>query len=252
MASHALLAYATCLLGQWNRSTEHLQAALALARELDHPFSLSYALQHAMLVAHARRTGRETLGQAEELLRLAEERDYAYWLGPGMIGKGWALAEERQSSRGLASIREGLAAHHAGGAGLSSTLWEGMLAEALVRAGQPDEALDHLENALDRAIETGERIWEAELLRLKGELLIDREADIGAAETSLRQALETARRQQAKVLELRAAMSLSRLRHRKGAAGRARNELQAVYAGFSEGFDAPDMVEARKLLDAWA
>ena len=124
------------------------------------------------------------------------------------------------------------------------------MAEACGRAGQATQGLNALQEALERIEETGERSWEAEIHRLKGELLASSaEGDRAAAEACFNQAISIAQRQSAKSPELRAAASLARLWHGQGRMSDAGNLLAPVYAWFTEGFDTPDLKEARALLD---
>jgi predicted ATPase len=124
-----------------------------------------------------------------------------------------------------------------------------MMAEAYGNSGQPAEGLTLVAKALAAMHNTSERWWEAELHRLQGELLLAQSPDhAAAAETCFHHALEVARRQQAKALELRAALSLSRLWQRQGKRGEARQLLTAIYDWFSEGFDSADLQDAKVLL----
>jgi predicted ATPase len=128
-----------------------------------------------------------------------------------------------------------------------------MLAEVLAHQGQVEEGLAGLAEALAVVRDGGEPYWEAELHRLQGEFLLQR-ADVEAraraeAEACFRQALAVARRQSAKALELRAAMSLTRLYQQQGRQGEARPLLAECYGWFTEGFDTPDLKEAKALLD---
>jgi len=128
-----------------------------------------------------------------------------------------------------------------------------LLAKASMQVGQPEAGLTLLTEALALTNDKGERRWEAELYRLRGELLLVRSAEHEAeAETSFCQALDIARRQHAKSWELRAAMSLSRLWQRQGKRTEAHELLAPVYSWFTEGFDTADLQEAQALLEAWS
>jgi predicted ATPase len=148
-------------------------------------------------------------------------------------------------------MHQGLAAYRATGAELFRTYWLALLAEAYGTAGQVQEGLQVLDEALALVDQSGERYWEAELYRRKGELLLqsgDRGAEPGA-EVCFQQALAVARRQQAKALELRAALSLSRLWHQQGQRTEVYQLLAEVYGWFTEGFATADLQAARALLD---
>ena len=175
---------------------------------------------------------------------------YLLW---GTVLRGSVLTAQGAWAEGLAQMREGLAAWRTRGLRLFWFWFHALLAEACGRAGQVEEGLRVLEEALE-ALQTAEdRFYEAEVYRLKGALLLARSAEQHAeAETCLRQALDIARQQQAKSLELRAAMSLSRLWQQQGKRDEARELLAPVYGWFTEGFDTADLQEARTLLEELA
>jgi predicted ATPase len=165
--------------------------------------------------------------------------------------RGWALAAQGRSAEGIAEMQQGLAAYQAMGQG---GVWRivalALLAEGYGKAGQVAAGLDALHEALAMAECCGARQWEAELYRLKGELLLEQTVDhTGEAEACFQQALAIARRQQAKSFELRAAMSLSRLWQRQGKHTEAHELLAPVYDWFTEGFDTADLQEAKALLE---
>lgn len=155
------------------------------------------------------------------------------------------------AAEGVAQIRQGLAAYQDVGPKLFRPYFLALLAEAYGQAGQPEAGLQVLMEALTLVATTKERWWEAELYRLEGELLLQLPIpDAHQAEASLHQALDVARSQQAKALELRAALNLSRLWQRQGKCDKARELLAEVYKWFTEGFDTPDLQEAKALLEA--
>ena len=150
-------------------------------------------------------------------------------------------------------MRQGLVAYRGTGAELHRPYFLSLLSEAYWEAGQSEEGLKVLVEALALVDKTGERYWEAELRRQEGELfLMQQEQKLGEAEECFRKALDTARRQQAKSLELRAAMSLSRLWQQQGKQGEAQKLLAEIYGWFTEGFDTPDLQEAKALLEELA
>jgi predicted ATPase len=167
----------------------------------------------------------------------------------GTIFQGWALAVQGQGEEGFAQIRQGLAAYRTTGAEILLPHMLALLAEAYGQAGQPEARLAALAEALGLVDKTGERTWEAELHRLRGELLLSRANTIEEVEVCFRQALEIARQQQTKSLELRAAMSLSRLWQYQDKRDAARQLLSPIYDWFTEGFDTADLQEARALLE---
>jgi predicted ATPase len=241
---------------------------LTLARALSHPFGLAYALDFAGWLHQCRREGQAAQERAEALLALAHEQGFAYRVARGTLQRGWALAAQGQGEAGIAQLHQGLAAYQATGAGGNRPTFLGWLAEAYGKGGQAEAGLRLLAEALALVDSTGERWWEAELHRLKGELLLQSGVqglassvltlDTGLrtrdteAEACFRQALAIARRQQAKSWELRTAMSLSRLWQQQGKRQEARDLLAPIYGWFTEGFDTADLQEAKILLEAFA
>jgi adenylate cyclase len=244
--------YAAWLLGFMGYPDQALQRvyeALHLARELSHPFTLAFALSIVVDVHHLRREREATREWAEAVITLSTEQGIAQWLANGLMERGWVLVEQGCAAEGVAQMHEGLAAWQATGANLAVLYRLFLLAEAYAKIGQLPEALRLLDEALTRVEQQGERWWEAELYRLKGELLLQRTVlDEQQAEACLQQALAVARRQQAKLLELRAATSLSRLWWQQGKRAAAFDILAPTYHWFTEGFDTADLREAQTLL----
>jgi predicted ATPase len=166
-----------------------------------------------------------------------------------MILHGWALAEQGQVEVGITQIRQGLAAWQAAGLKLRRPQHLSLLATAYEKAGQGEKGLAVLSEALEAADRSGERWWEAELYRLKGELLLVQGATEIDVEACFRQAIEIAQRQEAKSLELRATVSMGRLWQKQGKHQEARQLLAEIYSWFTEGFNTPDLQEARTLLE---
>ncbi len=181
-------------------------------------------------------------------MRLSNEKGFPGWLGAGHRFRGEALAMLGQVQEGMAQLREGMAAAQSRGARCYLSGRLGSLAEAQAKAGQPGEGLTTLAEALAQVETTDERYCEAELHRLKGELLL-MQGDEAEAEASFHKAIEVARRQQAKSWELRATVSLARLWQEQGRMDEARQMLAEIYGWFTEGFDTPDLQEARALLE---
>jgi predicted ATPase len=189
--------------------------------------------------------------RTETAIAVAAAQQIALVLAPGPIMRGWALAMQGQGAEGLAQLRQGLDAYRATGAAFQRPHSLGMLAEVHRSLGQPEAGLTALSEALTLVEKTGERYYEAELHRLKGELLLQHAApEVSHAETCFQQSLAIAHRQQAKSLELRAAMSLGRLWQQQGKQQAAQALLAGVYHWFTEGFDTADLQEAQALLQA--
>jgi predicted ATPase len=184
-------------------------------------------------------------------MTLATEQGFPQWLAAGTFFRGWALAAQGQAEAGIAQLCQGLAAWRATGAEIGRPRWLTMLAEAYGSVGQTEAGLTVLAEALALVGTTGQRVYEADLHRLQGELvLLHAGADGGAeAEPCFQQALAVAGRQQAKSLELRAAINLARLWQQQGKQVEARDLLAPIYGWFTEGFDTADLQEAKTLLE---
>ena len=215
-----------------------------------HPFSLTRALVNAAIVHQCRREALAAHAQAAAAMTLATEQGLAAWVaqgtGPARLGPG----PQGQGEAGLAAMRQGLAAELATGATLWQPYFLGLLAEAYGASGHPDEGLAVLAEALAVMDTTAVRFYAAELSRLKGALLLQTVLDAAQAEACFHQALAIARHQQAKSLELRAAMSLSRLWQQQGKRDEAHELLAPIYGWFTEGFDTADLQDAKALLEA--
>jgi transcriptional regulator with AAA-type ATPase domain/predicted ATPase len=238
-------------MGLPDQALRHCDEALTLAREQAHPFTLVYALACAAVLHQLRREWSAAQERAEAMIALAREQGFTLWLAMGTILSGWAMAAQDQREQGVAQLCQGLAAYRATGTELAQSFWLALLAETHLNGGAHREALRIIAEALAAVHKTGERCFEAELYRLQGELLLALPAKPHAeAEAAFCQALTTARRQQAKSLELRAAMSLSRLWQAQGKCDEARQLLRQTYGWFTEGFDTVDLLEAKALLAA--
>ncbi len=242
--------------------------ALALAHELTHPFSLAFALYFAAMLHQLRQEGQAAQARVEAAITLSAEQGFSYWLALGTILRGWVLAEQGQGEEGIAQMCQGLATHRAAGAGTLQPYYLALLAEAHGKVGQVEEGLNTLAEALIVMDKNGERFYEAELYRLKGELTLQKfrvpssEFQVTApqppassthaeveAEACFLKAIEITKRQQAKSLELRATMSLARLWRQQGKQHEARTTLSEIYGWFTEGFDTKDLQEAKALLE---
>jgi TOMM system kinase/cyclase fusion protein len=243
-------AWALWYLGYPDHALRRIHEALTLAQELSHPFSFAFALAFAAWLHQLRREGQAAQERAEAAIAVASDQGFPFWESWGTVLRGWALAEQGQSAEGIAQMRQGIAAWRATGAELQLPYYLALLVEAYGQAGQAAEGLQVLAEALTAVHKTGERQHEAELYRLKGELLLTQAVpDAQEAESCLRQAVDVACQQQVKSLELRAAMSLSRLWQRQGKCTEAAELLAPIYGWFTEGFDTADLQEAKALLE---
>jgi predicted ATPase len=239
-------------LGYPDQALRSVQAARIRAEELSNPFDVARALYFGAFAHLCCRDVSLTRELAEALMGLSSEQGFALLVHGSMILHGWCLAEEGRGGEGIGRMRQGLAGWQATGALSHRPYHLALLAEALAREGQAQEGLSVLAEALTLCAASGERFLEAELHRLQGELLLAAEARppaSGAAETCFRQALHVARAQQARSLELRAMMSLGRLYRQQGRPAEARPLLRETFGWFTEGFDLPDLREAKALLE---
>jgi predicted ATPase len=241
------------LLGYPAQALARLHDALALAHELSHPFSLAFARRFAAHVYQLRRDVPAVYEHAEAAVALSTEQGFPQWVAQGTSLRGWALAMQGQGEVGMAQVRQGIAALRATGAALLVPYFCTLLAEVSAHLGHIEDGLQALAEAHTVVEQQEERWWEAEIHRLRGVLLLRQPGTPQAeAETWLQRALDVARRQEAKSLELRAAMSLSRLWQQQGKQAEARELLASVYGWFTEGFDTQDLQEAKVLLEALA
>ncbi|MBI3301447.1 MAG: hypothetical protein HYZ72_05130 [Deltaproteobacteria bacterium] len=266
--SHAV--WVLWFLGYPDQALKRSHEVLALAQELSHLNSLAYSLWFAAMLHVIRREWRSVQERAEALIALSTEQGFPLWLGDGTILQGWTLAEGGQREEGIAQIRQGLAAKRTIGGELRRPQLLALLAGVYRKVGQAEEGLSVLSEALAAVDKTGERYYEAELYRLKGELTLKQfgvrsqgksrqvktsqgKPEVRSleleAEKCFHKAIEIARRQSAKSLELRAVMSLARLWQSQGKKKQARQMLAEIYGWFTEGFDTVDLQEAKALLE---
>jgi predicted ATPase len=250
-------------LGYSEQALERKQRALALATELDHPFSMAFALNFVAQLHQFRREAQATQEQAEAAISLCAEQGFDFYQAMGSCLRGWALFAQGQATEGIAELRQGVAAWKATGAVVLVPYYLALLAEMLGQTGQTEMGLATLAEALATADQSGERFWEAEIYRLKGELLLEDEGEGPALsalkgrnaerelspEDCFRRAIGIARCQSSKSLELRATVSLCWLWQAQGKQEQARQMLAEIYNWFAEGFDTVDLREAKALLD---
>jgi adenylate cyclase len=241
------LAQALGVLGYADQALQRSQEALALARQSGHTLSLVYAESYAALLSQCHRNVAATQAHATAAMTLAAAQGSARRVAHGRLFCGWALAMEGDITAGMAHIHQGLVVIE--GVGVLHPYWLSLLAEAYGQAGQPETGLTVLDEAVTLVATTEERWWEAELYRLQGAILLQLPSpDRCKAEACFQQALDVARRQQSRALELRTALSLARLWQGQGQGVAARQLLAESYSWFTEGFDTADLQEARALL----
>jgi class 3 adenylate cyclase/predicted ATPase len=249
----ACLSYAAVVLwlrGYPERALQRGQQAVTLVQEPVHPLSLTHALIYAATLHHFRREGPAAQACAEAAVALAAEHGFAFYGAYGSVLRGWALAEQGQAQEGSIQVHQGIAAWRATGAALFLPYCYTVLAEVCAYLGHTAEGIQALAEAQALVEQQEERVWEAEIHRLRGVLLLRQPGlPLAEAEPWLQRALDVARRQEAKSLELRAAMSLSRLWQQQGKRHEAYDLLAPVYDWFTEGFDTADLQEAKVLLE---
>lgn len=235
------------LLGHPDAAVRQSEAAIGMSRELS-PTSQAVALHFAAMLHQLRRDHARARECSEGSRTIAAEHGFSFWLAGGDVLSGWALAAAGAAEEGLDRLQRGLRDWMATDSVTYQTYYLGLLAEVLGGQGKLRESARVLEEALALARQTGEGLYEPELHRLRGELLL-RRGEERRAEEDFQQALEIARRQEAKSLGLRAAMSLVRLGQRRGTPEQARALLAETYGWFTEGLQTPDLYEARQLLE---
>jgi predicted ATPase/class 3 adenylate cyclase len=244
------LAKALWILGYQDQSLTRIDEAHALASELTHPVSVALALDFAAGLHVLRREAQAVQARSHELLELAQNQALPFWFAWAKTLQGWVLAVQDKRQMGLDHMQEGLAACRATGSELDRPWLLGLIAEVYGQGGQAEDGLKVLAEAFALVDEHDERWCEAELHRLKGELLLAQSIDNHtAAETCFHHALNIARQQHAKSWELRAATSLARLWQNQGKRQAASDLLTPVYGWFTEGFETADLQEAKALLD---
>jgi predicted ATPase len=236
------------LRGYPDQAVERGREAIALGERVSHPLSLALAGRTLSEVFLFR-------GQPEEALRLiadweaiATKQALPLLTTQATFQRGWVLLEEGQADEAVPEMREGIAAIRGTGAAMGLPHFLCVLAQAYAASGRPAEGIVVLEDALKFASDTGNKYQYPELLRTKGELLLQLDPADRSAENWLRSSLAAAHKEGTKILELRAAMRLARLLLDNGERMQARNSLEPVYAWFTEGFTTPDLLEAASLL----
>src|SRR5262245_10901655 len=238
------------VLGYADQAQHWGQDELARAQQGAPTLSLVSAHLFAALLAQHRRDVAATRAEAEATIALATTHGVAHRVAQGQILQGWARAMQGDAATGVAQIAQGWEAVQRLGQQLYRPYQLALLAEAHAQAGQPAAGLPCLAEAVTRVAATEERWWEAEVYRLQGELLLRLpRPDLPQATACFQQALDVARRQQARALELRAALSLSRLWQQQGQRTDAYELLAPIYGWFTEGFDSADLQDAKAVVE---
>jgi adenylate cyclase len=246
-------ALALWFLGYPDQALARAQAALALAEDAAHGFSLAHAQQQAACLHQYRGEVERVRERAAAAVALAEQQGFTVQLAAGTVLEGWARAASGEPDPGIEQIRRGLAACRATGAIIDYPYFLALLTDACMSSGRLSEGLEALEEAFSLVRASRSFFYEAELHRLRASLLLQQQAHDAPqeAEAGFRQALELARKQGAISLELRAAMSLGGLWHDQGRHHEALDILAGQYGGFTEGLETGDLRQARVLLQQW-
>jgi predicted ATPase len=249
------LSYAALILWQLGYPDQALKRGnenLALAQRLSHPVSLGLAEFFVVVLRQYRREARATQENAESGIALSTEHGFSDFLALATSLRGWAIAEQGRNEEGIALIQEGLAATRATGQESLLPYYLCLLAEAFMETGRLDDGRSALTEALTAADEHENRVHEAEMHRLKGELILRQDdSNTAEAQSCFERAIAIALKQSAKSLELRATISLARLLAKQGRRDDARAMLAEIYGWFTEGFDTADLKDAKALLDEW-
>jgi adenylate cyclase len=236
-------------LGYPDQARQRINDALRLAEAQADPYTLAFALIFAAGLCQRSHDFVQTKHYAERVAHLSAGHNFAMWQAAGNLYHGWARVASGEFQAGLLQLQESLS--NAQRTGLQHVRYTAVLADAYARAGEIAQALALVDGLLVTIAQTEEREWEAELHRQKGELLLAHNDDaVAEAAACFQKAQAVAQEQQAKMLELRAALSLARLWQRQGRPTAAHNSLAAIYAWFTEGFDTPDLQEAQAFLAA--
>jgi len=248
MFSRVMLSWDLWLLGYPDAAIQTAEDAVRLAEEASHPNSLGFALGMIAALHQFRREVELAERRSAELVALSSEQGLAHWAEFGHMIHGWARKEQGYRDEGLTEMREGRARWQLIGARVVDTHWESALALACAEAGETEESLQLMRGAEAFMAESEERWFEPEVVRIEGEIALAASRDEAAAADHFNRAIELASRAGARTLELRAALSLARLRRAQGRLGEAREALGRIYSSFTEGFDTRDLEEARSLL----
>jgi tetratricopeptide (TPR) repeat protein len=248
MAGHALLGFTLWLLGYPDQALAHSEHSLRLGREVPQHNSQGNALAWACVHHQFRREPQRQASLATELTSLASDHGLKFWMAVAAFQVGTGLVAQGRFDEGLEKQRRGIAGYRLAGAELLLTFILGNLADSCGQAGRPREGLAVLDEAQGLMATNGERFWEAELHRLRGELLLMLGSKGGDVEPLFLLAIDVARRQLARSLELRATTSLTRLWLQQGRREEARTALAERFNWFTEGFDTVDLRDAHSLL----
>jgi predicted ATPase len=241
------LAWTLWALGYPEQSRARIREALSLARKLNRPYSMAFALQFAIAAEAMCSDYAQIRSQSEALIELSQQHGYPHWLASGKMSLGVTIVEEEDFDRGIALMREGMGGTREYGTLPVYRYGLVMMARTLLRAGNVEEGLRALDEAA-QGIQADERFNEAEIWRVRGEFMLAKRQERAATE-NFHRAIAVARAQQGKSWELRAAFSLAKMLASQDRAAEAHGALAPVYKWFTEGFDTNDLILVKTLLD---
>ena len=249
MCAHQTAAAMNWFLGYSDRATEYADSAVSLARKLAHPFSLAIALCILARVMNYQRKPNLVIGPAEEMIELCSEQGFPVYLAEGRMLRGWAMAARGEAVEGIEEIESAFSDWLATGSRYRQSFYTFLLAQAYERAGQIDKSLETINEGIGYYEKQFSVRFGPIFYWIRGDLILQGGGSQKDAEAQFRRALNIAQGQGAKLPELRAATSLARLWHSQGKKDEARQLLSGIYDWFTEGFDAPDLVDAKALLE---
>ena len=249
VAAHCYLSYVSWYRGYPDQALQETVEVLDLAQSLKHPFSIGWGLAFGMMVAGFRNDHDLTVERTARTIQYCTEQAYPFWLFAAMIYQGWALFQKGKPKDGIELMRNGLQGFQAIGSEVVEPLFQGLLAEALGKNGQAEEAMEIVDKALTKARRNQEKASEIDLHRVKGELLLMAgKGNHAEAEASFLNGIELSKETGAKMRELQVTISLSRLWSSQGKKEQAKTKLREIYGWFTEGFDSEALQNAQNLL----
>ena len=252
--SHIWMAWALWILGRPDEALARCHEGIEIGEKSSHPFSHAYALLWTAILHTMRREPVQATEMADRALAIAMPHGFVMVLAMGYLAKTWAFLQAPLEQKALETTAEGFkqcaAQMEMTGNKVNDPMMFAYLAEAYLRAKQYEKAMSSVDEGLRRSRETHWAWWDAELLRIKGEVVLQSGGEEDEAERLMKSALETARAQEAKSFELRSALSLGRLWQQRGELERARELVAPIRDSFTEGFECPDLVEAQAVLGA--
>ena len=251
VACYSYAALTLCLLGYPAQAVQRDGVAFRKAEALAHPYSLGFVRDNTITLYQCCRDWKAVHEHADQLFTLATQQEFPLWISSAQEAQGWVLGQQDQPQHSIAVMHKGLASFRATGTRIAQAYFLILLAEQYGKSGQAEEALTQITTAEELLADSGEGWYEAELHRIKGDLLLAGAIDnCEAAEACFQQALTTARRQGAKWWELRTTVSLSRLWQQQGKQAKAQKQLKKILGWFTEGHETTDYQEARALHDS--